>query len=163
TAAAQQNLDPAALKDLEARAKNEPNNIALWMQLGKTQMGAARGRDAALLEAALASFEHILKVQADEPRAPVYQGVALASQAGMLFQSGNIGEAQSRITRGFEAMDRGVKASPKDAELRRLRGQVNLNVPEFMGRTEAGVADLELVIADPSFEKIPANEKARTY
>jgi quinol monooxygenase YgiN len=54
-----------------------------------------------------------------------------------------------------------VKASPEDTVLRRVRGETNLQVPEFLGRTTLGVEDFERVIADPSFNKMTAREKAQ--
>jgi heme-degrading monooxygenase HmoA len=149
------------LADLEARAKSQPDNLSLWLELGQAQFRAARGNDAVLLEAAQASFEQVLRVNANEPRALVWHGTLLSMKAGKLFQSGKLDEAQSLLTRGFDEMDRGVKASPEDTLLRRVRGETNLRVPEFLGRTALGVEDFERVIADPSFNQMPAGEKAQ--
>jgi hypothetical protein len=55
------------LVDLEARARSQPDNLPLWLELGQAQFRAARGNDAILLEAAQASFEQVLRVNANEP------------------------------------------------------------------------------------------------
>ena len=162
-AAAQQGVDVEKIKALEAKTQADPDNAALWLQLGQMQLGAARGRDATWLDAAQRSFEQALKRRADDPKATAYLGLTLSAQAGQLFEAGKLAEAQPLIMRGFESLDRAVKAAPADAEVRRLRGELNLQVPEFMGRTDPGVADLEAVVADPSFAKLRAPEQAKIY
>src|SRR5262245_11726964 len=149
------------LAELEARAKSQPDNLPLWLELGQAQFIAAQGSDAILLEAAQASFEHVLRVNANEPRALVWHGTLLSMKAGKLFQSGKLDEAQSLLTQGFDEMDRGVKASLEDTVLRRVRGKKNLRVPELLGRTDLGVEDFERVIADPSFNTMTAGERAQ--
>ncbi len=47
-----QAFDAERVKELEAKAKAEPNNIELWLQPGQLQFVGSRGLDGSLLQAA---------------------------------------------------------------------------------------------------------------
>ena len=160
---AQDGVRDGKLQELQAKTEKDPQNFDLWLQLGQLQFeGARRGRPD-LLEGAEQSLARALQLKSNDPRSLVWHGAVVSVKAGNLFQSGKLDEAQRLLTQGFDEMDRGVQASPRDPDLRRLRGHTNLRVPEFFGRTEAGVEDFEIVTADPGFEKIRNEEKSQIY
>src|SRR5688572_32451602 len=160
---AQDGVRDGKLQELQAKAEKDPQNIDLWLQLGQFQFEGARRGQPDLLERAEQSFGRALQLKSNDPRALVWHGAVISVKAGNLFQSGKLDEAQRLLTQGFDEMDRGIQASPRDPDLRRLRGHTNLRVPEFFGRTAAGVEDFEIVTADPGFEKIRNEEKSQIY
>lgn len=144
----------------------QSGDIESLLKEGQAQFAAARGAgqlDVAQLDAAEATFARALQLNPDDARALVWHGMLLTIKSGRLFQAGQLGEAQPLLQRGFEEMDRGIKLAPENGALRRLRGETNMRVPEFLNRTALAVEDLQFFVSSPAFSELKSNQQAQSY
>jgi tetratricopeptide (TPR) repeat protein len=90
----------------------------------------------AAMEAALAEYPDNATVYA-------YLGLYKGAQAGT---ATNIMEAGSLSNESFVLLDRAIAIDSLDAPARFYRGLMGVRVPEFLGKLDAGVRDLEWVL-----------------
>jgi len=100
---------------------------------GKQQSGDLAGAVTAMEEAVQ---EHPGILQAHS-----YLGLYLGMLAG---QTEDMTAALDLVNRSFEALDRAVDMDPQNLLARFHRGLMGVSVPEFFGRLDQGVTDLEL-------------------
>jgi len=94
------------------------------------------------LDSAVALAEQATTDYPDSADAWAYLGAFTGSQAGA---TQDYMEASRLATLSFRHLDRAVELDSGNVNARYFRGMMGVNVPEFMGRLETGVRDLEYV------------------
>ena len=134
--------EPETIVALKKRIEQEPDNIALILELGKAYYEGMIFPDAA---AVLKAF-----VRRDDTNAEAYKmlGIAVAMTAQKGYDE-NIYEDTDYLSgiafESIEYMDRAVELDPDDPESRLMRGIFGVTFPFFVGKHEQGVEDLEYV------------------
>jgi len=72
-----------------------------------------------------------------------YLGLYIGMQAGA---TKDFMEAGKKINKSFEMFDKAVLLDPKNPTPRFHRGLMGVNIPEFLGRLDSGIKDLEILI-----------------
>ncbi len=100
---------------------------------------AAREDDAAAAGEAQAIFQALAATDDASPLLDVYRGSGLVLEAKRTAAPWKKG---SLVREGIAFMDAAVEAAPNNAEVRRVRGESLLGLPEWMGAADRGRADL---------------------
>lgn len=95
------------------------------------------------LEQATISMEEAVKKYPDDSTANSYLGLYIGMQAGRT--KDNV-EAGQLIGRSFEILDTAVSLDENNPIARYHRGLLGIKVPEFLGKLEGGIRDLEFLI-----------------
>jgi tetratricopeptide (TPR) repeat protein len=95
------------------------------------------------LEQAARTMEEAIKEYPDDSTAYSYLGLYLGMQAG---RTSDFMEAGRLIGKSFEMLDKAVSLDPHDPLARYHRGLMGVNVPEFLGKLEIGIKDLESLV-----------------
>lgn len=72
-----------------------------------------------------------------------YLGLYIGMQAGT---TKDFMEAGKKINKSFEMFDKAVLLDPKNPTARFHRGLMGVNIPEFLGKLDSGIKDLEFLI-----------------
>jgi tetratricopeptide (TPR) repeat protein len=96
--------------------------------------------DAGDLPQAVGLLEKATEEHPDNSDAMAYLGLYTGMSAG---QASSYEEAGRLMMLSFEQLDKAVKLDGKNPEAYLFRGIIGINVPGFLGRLEAGIADLE--------------------
>jgi len=158
------------VQQLEQKVKADPQNSALLTQLGKAY------NDTRQFEPA----EKILKKAIEQDSANVDAYKFLIESLGQLADKGYdkriYDDTDLRTRLAFEVAEyaeKAVKIDPNDAELRLLRGTIDVMMPFFVGKLEQGIADLKFVTESDASKDLKAEalywlgyahqKKATTY
>ena len=118
-------------------------------------------RSGYLTEAA-ATMEGALQEHPQSLEAYSYLGLYLGQLAG---QTEDMTMALELVNRSFEMLDRAVEMDDQNRLARFHRGLMGVSVPEFFGRLDQGIADLEFVIegSQKATESVPQDRLVRSY
>jgi tetratricopeptide (TPR) repeat protein len=123
---------------------------------------AADHQQSGYLTEAVSTMEQALQEHPGSLEAHSYLGLYLGMLAG---QTEDMTEAMELVNRSFEMLDRAVGMDDRNLVARFHRGLMSVSVPEFFGRLDEGIADLELVIDGyrntPS--SVPRDRLLKTY
>jgi tetratricopeptide (TPR) repeat protein len=111
---------------------------------------AEDNQKAGLLTQAIAVMDEAVKAYPDSAIAYSYLGFYTGMQAG---QSSNMMEAGRLVNESVERLDKAVLLDSLNPRARYYRGIMSINVPEFFGRLEGGIKDLEFLVK--IYEKSP--------
>jgi len=91
-----------------------------------------------------------------------YLGLYIGMQAGV---TKDFMEAGKKINKSFEMFDKAVLLDPKNPTPRFHRGLMGVNIPEFLGKLDSGIKDLEILIkiTKESPEKVSKDILISTY
>lgn len=91
-----------------------------------------------------------------------YLGLYIGMQAGV---TKDFMEAGKKINKSFEMLDKAVLLDPKNPTPRFHRGLMGVNIPEFLGKLDSGINDLEILIkiTKESPEKVSKDILISTY
>ena len=95
------------------------------------------------LEQAVSTIEIAVKEYPNSSDAYAYWGLYTGMQAG---ETEDMGEAMRFVEESFERLDKAVSLDSINPLARLYRGIISLNVPEFFGKLESGIKDLEFVV-----------------
>jgi len=95
------------------------------------------------LAEAVSTMSQALQEHPGSLEAHSYLGLYLGMQAG---QTEDMTRAMELVNRSFEMLDRAVEMDPQNLLARFHRGLMGISVPEFFGRLDQSIADLELFI-----------------
>jgi len=95
------------------------------------------------LEQAAKVMEEAVAKYPGDSAAYSYLGLYLGMQAG---RTSDFMEAGRLVQRSFEMLDKAVSLDPRNPLARYHRGLMGVNVPEFLGKLEDGIKDLECLI-----------------
>ncbi len=106
------------------------------------QKAAGQEKSGYLTEAA-GTMEQAVQEHPGSLEAHSYLGLYLGQLAG---KTDDMNEALDLVNRSFEMLDRAVEMDDQNLLARFHRGLMSVSVPEFFGRLDGGIADLEFVI-----------------
>ena len=95
------------------------------------------------LEQATQIMEEALIRYPDNSNANSYLGLYLGMQAG---RTNDFMEAGILVGKSFEMLNKAISLDPNNPLARFHRGLMGVNVPEFLGKLESGIKDLEFLI-----------------
>jgi tetratricopeptide (TPR) repeat protein len=107
-------------------------------------------RESGDLEKAAAAMQAAIDEFPDSALAHAYLGLYRGMQAG---GTGDFMEAGRLSSESFQLLDRAVELGPDNPRAHLYRGLMGVKVPEFMGRLEEAIADLEFVVK--AYEEAP--------
>jgi tetratricopeptide (TPR) repeat protein len=95
------------------------------------------------LSGAVKIMSEAIREYPDKAAAYSYLGVYTGVQAG---QTKDFMEAGRLVAKSFEMMDKAVSLDANDPIPRYHRGLMGVNIPEFLGKLDPGINDLEILI-----------------
>jgi len=104
---------------------------------------AAGQQSSGYLTEAVGTMEEAAREHPGNPEALSYLGLYLGQLAG---QTEDMTKAMELVNRSFETLDRAVEMDDQNLLVRFHRGLMGVSVPEFFGRLDGGIADLEFVL-----------------
>jgi tetratricopeptide (TPR) repeat protein len=107
---------------------------------------AAKLQKSGELAKAVEVLEKAAKEHPNRAKVQAYLGLYLGMQAG---QTHNFMEAGELVRSAFAHLDKAVALDSADSDARFFRGMMSVQVPDFFGKLEAGVRDLEFVLKHP--------------
>ena len=137
-----------AVSLLEQATAAAPNDVALWNLLGRSYFFklSAQSRNVTNLDQAVVplksasgAFEHVLKINSDDPTALSGHGMALTLLGA--FQ-----QKQEALIKGVQEMNRAVDLDPKATHLRLTRGFTMVSFPAQVRNTPKVIEDLSLLV-----------------
>ena len=126
-------------------------------------IGAAeKQRQSGYLQEAIQTMEEAVREFPASAQAHAYLGLYIGIRAG---QSNDMAEAMDLVQKAFQVLDKAVSLDPQSLPARLHRGTLGVNVPEFFGKLDQGIDDLEFVIAlcEKTPDQIPEEELVRAY
>ena len=144
----------AAIAVPTARADTRPVEDYLREAFGQQQAG--------YLTEAVGTMEQAVQEHPGNLEAHSYLGLYLGQLAG---QTEDMTKAMELVNRSFEMLDRAVEMDDQNLLARFHRGLMGVSVPEFFGRLDSGIADLEFVIGEyrKPHPSAPLDRMAETY
>ena len=133
---------------LEQATAAAPNDAALWNLLGRsyffrlsTQSRKVASLDEAVpaVKSAIDAFDHVLKINPDDPTGLSGHGMALTLLGA--FQ-----QKQEALIKGVGEMNRAVDLDPKATHLRLTRGFTMVNFPPQVRNTPKVIEDLSVLV-----------------
>jgi tetratricopeptide (TPR) repeat protein len=114
------------------------------------------------LRQAIQTMEKAVVEHPQSPEAHSYLGLYAGMRAG---QTQDMTEAMNLVNKAFEELDKAVSLDPQSNLVRFHRGLMGVSVPEFFGRLDQGIADLEFVIDEyqKSPQSAPRDQLVRAY
>jgi tetratricopeptide (TPR) repeat protein len=114
------------------------------------------------LTEAAGTMEQAVQEHPQSLEAHSYLGFYLGMLAG---QTEDMNKALDLVNRSFEELDRAVEIDDQNLLARFHRGLMGVSVPEFFGRLDAGIADLEFVVEayQKTPQSAPRNRLAMSY
>jgi len=112
----------------------------------KSVVEAVRLQKAGDLAKAVEVLEKAAKEHPNRAKVQAYLGLYLDMQAG---QTHNLMEAGELVRSAFAHLEKAVALDSSDSDARFFRGMMSVQVPDFFGKLEAGVRDLEFVLKHP--------------
>ncbi|MBM3235914.1 DUF2271 domain-containing protein [Candidatus Poribacteria bacterium] len=95
------------------------------------------------IQQAVGIMEEAIKAYPENSTAHSYLGLYLGMQAG---ETQNYMEAGRLIGLSYQMLDKAVSLDPQNPIALFQRGLMGVNIPEFLGKLEGGIKDLEAVI-----------------
>jgi len=128
--------------------------VGLSCKKGKTveqYIGEAEGlQKSGKLQEAVSILDEALKAYPNSADVYAYLGFYRGMQAG---ETTDIEEAMRLVNLSFEGLDKAVSLDSLNLLARFYRGIISMNVPEFFGKIECGVKDMEFVVGQ--YEQSP--------
>ena len=100
-------------------------------------------QQAGILKKAIAVMEEAIQKHPDEALAYSYCGFFNGMQAGA---TKDLVEAGNLVAKAFSHLDKAVSLNPNHPMPRFHRGVLGINVPEFLGKLDQGIGDLEVLL-----------------
>ncbi len=134
--------------------------------LAKTQgeyiQEAEKHHQSGYLQEAAKTMQEAVKEYPESSDAYSYLGLYLGMRAG---QTNDMTEAMKLVEMSFETLDKAVSLDTQNPLAHFHRAIIALNVPEFFGKLETGIADLEFVVrmAEKAPGKFPMEQLVSAY
>ena len=107
---------------------------------------AVRLQKAGELAKAVEVLEKAAKEHPNRAKVHAYLGLYLGMEAG---HTRDFSQAGEFVRSAFAHLDQAVALDSSDSDARFFRGMLSVRVPDFFGKLEAGVRDLEFVLKHP--------------
>ncbi len=119
-------------------------------------------QNAGELEQARNMMVEAVKEYSDSSDAYAYLGLYTGMQAG---ETNDTGEAMRLVGESFDGLDKAVLLDSLNPLARFYRGLMAINVPEFFGKLEGGIIDLEFVVSmyEESSDKVSTDIVVSAY
>lgn len=114
------------------------------------------------LQEAIITLEEAAKLYPNNADAYAYLGLYTGMQAG---ETTDIQEAMRLVNLSFERLDKAVFLDSLNPLARFYRGIISMNVPEFFGKLESGIKDMEFMVGryEQSTDKISSDMVVTAY
>jgi tetratricopeptide (TPR) repeat protein len=102
-------------------------------------------QEAGDFEKAAATMEQAVSEFPDDPDGYAYLGLYKTMQAGPVSEAGDFMQAGRLSSEAIAMLEKAIELDPDHARAHLYRGILGVNLPEFMGVLDQGIADLEFV------------------
>ena len=99
-----------------------------------------------------------MKERPRSAKAHAYLGLYLGMSAG---RTSDFSEAGKLVQAAFAQLDQAAAIDSLDIDARYFRGLLSVEVPDFFGRLDPGVRDLEFVLARPEKTRKPLDHELK--
>ncbi len=119
-------------------------------------------RDSGDIEKALGTMLEAVGEHPENATCHAYLGLLYGIMAG---QASDYMKAGEYSAKSFELLDKAVSLDPEDPKARLYRGLMGVKVPEFLGKLQGGIADLEHIqsIRGKSPDSVDDNDMLTSY
>lgn len=148
----------------EPSASAQGESAAALIATGQQQLQAARTANTEeAYRAAEATFDRAVQLDAKDPTARLYLGLARMELSGWLARKGSFGPSGELTTRACADLDAAVALGPDNLEVRMRRGASYAEFPSFLNKGALAREDLEAVVHHPKFPAQSNDMRARAH
>lgn len=143
---------------------NQITSAATAIATGQQQLQAARAANTEeAYRVAESTFDRAVQLDAKDPMARLYLGLARMEHSGWLARKGSFGPSGELTTRACADLDAAVALDPDNLQVRLSRGLSYAEFPSFLNKGALARADLEVVVHHPKFAAQTGDIRARAH
>lgn len=139
-------------------------SAATLIATGQQQLQAARTANTEdAYKVAESTFARAVELDAKDPIARLYLGLARMELSGWLARKGSFGPSGDVMTKATGDLDAAVALGPDNLQVRMSRGASYAEFPSFLNKGALAREDLEAVVHHPKFAAQSNDLRARAY